>query len=98
MWRLGLALLTRLTTGLSGHGGSRSDSGSGWSMLVVSALIKDLVKISVSFGQLIVTTTVSARYAGCQIGGRDIILRLVPALLTNVTAGSVTRLTACPPV
>ena len=45
-------LLTGLTTGLSGQGGSRSDSGSGWSMLVVSVLIKDLVKISVSAGQL----------------------------------------------
>ena len=46
MFGLELALLTRLTPGLSGQGGSRSDSGSGWSMLVVSVLIKDLVKIS----------------------------------------------------
>ena len=46
MFGLELALLTRLTTGLSGQGGTRSDSGSGWSMLVVSVLIKDLVKIS----------------------------------------------------
>jgi len=40
MFGLELALLTRLTTGLSGQGGSRSDSGSGWSMLVVSLVLR----------------------------------------------------------
>jgi len=47
MLGLELALLTRLTAGLSGHGGGRSDSGSGWSMLVVSVLIKDRVSSGV---------------------------------------------------